>query len=393
MYILGKRADTLDATDIKRLVDGKVQENKTLDYKKELKINQDKEKKEFLFDISAMSNTEGGCLIYGIEESKDEKGQNTGTPESIVGILIDNYDKLTQQIEDIIKGNTEPSISNIALNSLIVDDKKILVIGISKALGLPTMVTFNKTNKFYRRRNSGNYPVDVFELNQMFMQNQVLKESAEKFRFQRIDKVRAGKVFPSIAISTSFFIHIIPFSFQNEQSLDLTNIAQMGITTKMMPMNLSGCDTMYNIDGFATWNGMGKPQITSYVQLFRNGIYEIYTSDLFEQRPIKGKTLLCMYGENFIPEVLKKIDGGLAVLKSFQVESPFIISISLVGMKGGVIFSTPKWGRPFLVDEIYLPPIIIPTYETDIYKQLKSNFDIIWQAAGENQSPTYSPNH
>ena len=223
----------------------------------------------------------------GIEESKDEKGQNTGTPEKIVGIAIDNYDKLAQQIEDIVKGNTDPSISNIALNPLSVDGQNVLVVGISKSLGLPIMVTFNETNKFYRRRNSGKYSVDVYELYQMFMQNQILKESAERFRLQRIEKLEQGKVFPNLAIETSFFIHIIPFSFQNEQTLDLTNASQLGLSTIMKPMNLTGWDTMFNIDGFATWSGMIHTEIISYDQLFRNGIYEVYTSDLLKRSTLR----------------------------------------------------------------------------------------------------------
>jgi len=392
MYLFGKRADTLKEEDINRLVSNKVPENKSLDYKKELKISQDKDKKELLFDVTSMSNTDGGCLIYGIEESKDEKGQNTGTPESIVGIDIGNYDKLAQQIEDIIKGNTEPRIANIALKHITVDKKSILVVGVSKSLGLPVMVTFNETNKFYRRRNSGKYCVDVYELNQMFMQNLVLKESAEKFRLQRIEKVKSLKVFPNLSTTSSFFIHIIPYSFQNDQVLDLTNAHQMGLSKFMRPMNLSGWDEMYNVDGFATWSGMNNPKIISYDQLFRNGIYEVYTSTLFGERDLTtGGKIICMYGQPFIPDVLKKVQEGLIVLKKFQIEPPFIISLSMIGMKGAVIYSTTSWGRPFLVDEIYLPPTIIPTFEADIYSLLRPIFDIIWQAVSENQSPPYGP--
>ncbi|HEX3933110.1 MAG TPA: ATP-binding protein [Puia sp.] len=178
MYLFGKRADTLKEEDILRLVSNKIPENKSLDYKRDLKLSQDKDRKEFLFDVTSMANTDGGCLVYGIEEAKDEKGQNTGIPEMIVGFGIDNFDKLAQAIEDNIKGNTEPRITNIALNPITVKNKNVLVVGISKSLGLPVMVTFNETNKFYRRRNSGKYCVDVYELNQMFMQNLVLKESA-----------------------------------------------------------------------------------------------------------------------------------------------------------------------------------------------------------------------
>ncbi len=176
MFILGKNVDQLVVDDIKRLVENQIPETKDLDYKREPKLLQDKDKKEFLYDLTSMYNTDGGCLLYGVEEKKDEKGQNTGIPEKIVGITIDNIDKLFQQIEDILKGNTDPSISNVGLKHLMVDGKDILAIGIRKGFGLPSMVTFNETNKFYRRRNSGKYAVDVYELNRMFMQNQILKE-------------------------------------------------------------------------------------------------------------------------------------------------------------------------------------------------------------------------
>lgn len=393
MYLLNKRADELEAADIKRLVENSVQESKSLDYKKELKI-EDKDKREFLFDISSMSNTDGGCLIYGIEEKKDASGHNTGTPKEIVGITIENFDKLKQQIEDIIRGNTEPGISNIALKRVTVDRKDILIIGIPKTFGLPIMVTYNSTNKFYRRNNSGKYAVDVYELYQMFMENQVLKESAEKFRLQRIEKVRALKVFPNLDIDTSFFIHIIPFSFQNEKLLDLTNARQMdGLSVLMEPFYSHGWDTIFNVDGFATWDGSANGDIISYNQILRNSVYEIYTAGLLNVRRAGGNDYLILDEYDFIPDVVKKVNAGISVLREFHVEPPFLISFSIINVKGAFIssFHSPRLGRPFTIDELYLPPVILPTFESEIYKHLKPVFDIIWQAVSVNRSPDYKP--
>jgi hypothetical protein len=392
MYILGKRVDQLNDDDIKRLVKHQVQETKALDYKRELNLGVDKERKEFLFDITSMYNTEGGCLIFGIEESKDHKGQNTGTPKSITGFTIDNYDKLSQQIEDIIKGNTEPSITNIALNHICVDGQSVLVVGISKGLGLPAMVTFNETNKFYRRRNSGKYAVDVYELNQMFMQNQVLKESAEKFRLNRIDKVRNLKVFPTLDNSASFFIQIIPFSFLNEQTLDFTKANDMGLVLKMIPIYASGCEKMFNLDGFATFSSSSDYQkIDGYDQIFRNGIFETYTSRIFGQKKIGDKIVNNLCGDDFIQETLEKIKNGLFVLNQFQIEPPFLICMSIHNILGGTITGFGSSARQFMTEEVVLPPIIIQTYESDLYDQLKPIFDILWQSVGYSSSPTYRP--
>ena len=222
MYILGIRADKVDEDLIKRLIDNQVQENKSLDYKRDLNISKDKDKKEFLYDISAMYNTDGGCFVFGIEELKDTNGQNTGKPDKITGIVLDNFDKLTQQIEDIVKNSSEPSITQLILNELEIDTKKILIIGVPKGLGLPAMVTYNQTNKFYKRRNSGKFPVDVYELNQMFMQNQVLAEKANDFRNNRLDKVLKKEFLPNLKIDTSYFIHIIPYSFLDSKFVNLS---------------------------------------------------------------------------------------------------------------------------------------------------------------------------
>src|SRR5690606_16500226 len=146
----------------------------------------------------------------------------TGKPNEILGIDIENFDKLTQQIEDIIKNSSEPSITQLILNEIDINDKKVLVIGVPKGLGLPSMVTFNQTNKFYKRRNSGKFAVDVYELNQMFMQNQILTEKANEFRNKRLEKVLNKEIMPNLKTDTSFFIHIIPYSFLDSKSINLS---------------------------------------------------------------------------------------------------------------------------------------------------------------------------
>lgn len=389
MFLLGKSVDQLEANDIKRLVENQIAETKTLDYKRELKL-EDKDKKEFLFDIASMYNTDGGCLIYGIEERKDENNKNTGIPEKIIGIAIDNLDQLFQKIEDVLKSNTDPSISSVSLKPLQVDGKDILVIGVRKGFGLPSMVTYNETNKFYRRRNSGKYAVDVYELNRMFMQNQILKEATERFRQERIEKVIALKVFSTLETKSSLFIQIIPFSFQDEQFLDLTNANNSDLSTIMRPLNCSGWDTMFNLDGYATFGG-NRQKIISYDQLFRNGIYEAYTGQLIESySPINGPIIDRISGAYFVKNVVDKLADGFKVLKTFRIEPPYVICISIHGMRGAVIFDLNTWSKnPITVTEIILPPLLLLNIEVNLRKTLKPHFDIIWQAAGYSESPAY----
>ncbi|MCR9226621.1 MAG: ATP-binding protein [Flavobacteriaceae bacterium] len=380
MYILGIRVDKLQEADIKRLVENQIQENSSLDYKKELSISNDKDKKEFLFDVSAMYNTDGGCLVYGIEEEKDSNNQNTGKPKIITGIEIENSDKLIQKIEDIVKNCTEPSINQMLINELKVDGKNILIIGIPKGLGLPAMVTYNQTNKFYKRRNSGKFAVDVYELNSMFMQNQVLKEKAGKFRRERIKSVLNQESIPNLKVDNSFFIHLIPFSFLDNHIVDFSKAEKDNILG-MRPMGTSGWDSMYNIDGFATFGtSSNRNQVTSYNQIFRNGIYEIFTTELFFDY---GDGNIAFNGKRMIEETIRCIKEGLKVLNHMQFEPPFLISFSFHNVLGKLLYNDVSFYRKaFQRNDIIFPLIMAPTYESDIYSLMKPNFDILWQSFG-----------
>lgn len=392
MYLLNKRVDQLAPEDILRLIESQVQESITLDYKMELSLSTDNDKKEFLYDITSMMNAQGGCFVIGLRERKSDRDQNTSTPEEIVGVTIDNEDKFKQQIEDIIKNSTDPKRSNIAIRFIGIEGKKVLVIGVSKGLGFPTMVTYKGTNKFYKRRNSGKYLVDVHELNQMFMQNDDIVEKTTSFRLKRIRDVRSGNVFPGLALQNSLFLHIFPFSFGNGNILDLSNANEMNIANLMMPMYTDGYfPPEYNVNGYCvTSRRLSGARVFAYDQLFRTGAYEAYTSGTFENYEVygQGRTIYRMEGKAFILTVLHKIRNGLSVLKKFEIEPPFIISLSLHGMKGGVIMEGHKWSlTSFFEDEIMLAPQIVPIFESDINKILKPSFDILWQSLGYSKSP------
>lgn len=391
MNLFGKRISQLESDDIQRLVFNQVKEHKGLDYKRELKLDE-KDKREFLFDITSMFNTDGGCIIYGIEELKDEKKQNTGIPKDVVGIIIENEDKLFQRIEDIIRSNTEPSINNLDINHITVNELDVLIIGIPKGLGMPCMVTLNGTNKFYKRKNSGKYAVDVYELNQMFLRNMIIKYKIEKFRIERLKLASDGTIFPKIDNSSAFFTHIFPLSFANDQIIDLSSMSSSSdVKLTMKPLFSSGWDYMYNYEGFATYSfgnrydidSESSMNIVSYNQLFRNGIYEIFSSRLIEHFE-SGAHL----NEQKLLDVIEQIQAGLKILNLMEIDSPFYLSLSFCGLLNGrfVYNGNSLSSNRFLTNEIILPSILMPSYDTDLKLLLSPVFDIVYQAVGINKS-------
>src|ERR1700761_7416593 len=93
--------------DIKLLIRENRPENITLEYKKsEALANNDKNKKEIANDVSAMANSAGGVLIYGIDE-------NRGAGPIRFDGGIDPRKTRTEWIEQIIDSNIARRIPGV----------------------------------------------------------------------------------------------------------------------------------------------------------------------------------------------------------------------------------------------------------------------------------------
>ncbi len=98
-----KQLKYIDEQDLRTLAVNKVKEGKTIEYKAELPGNRDKDKKDFLADVSSFANAAGGDLIYGIR-AKD------GVPKEPFGIEISNADAAVLRLDSMIRDGIAPRI-------------------------------------------------------------------------------------------------------------------------------------------------------------------------------------------------------------------------------------------------------------------------------------------
>jgi hypothetical protein len=396
MYILSKFITDITINDLENLVANQVSESKVLDYKRDFNIDDGKDKLrgKFIDDICAMHNTEGGCIIYGIED-KIVDGKKTGLPEKLVGIDKVSRDVTSQRIHNIVMSNTDPTITNIQIQYLDFEERDILIIGVSKSFGLPSMNTFEKANKFYRRNSVGNYAVDTMELNQMFMQNQTVKEGSEKFRMNRIKEIRRGSVLRNLLSEGQLFIHIIPYSFLNEKILDLKNLLTEDNFLSIHPLEggwSGNLQLRYNVDGLLTfWKKNEINYMNSFNQYFRNGIIELFTtycyfksSDNIHKR-IDGGTI--------VKYLITSIYKSFGIMKDYQIEPPLFVYVSLVNVNEAhlVGLNSTTLGQ-FNCSNVFLPPITISSYNMnfeELYNYMQPYLDILWQAADVRNIPAY----
>jgi len=137
--------------DISSLVQSKIEESATLEYKRLL----DKDNHEIAKDISAFANTGGGTIIFGID-SQDR------IPIAINWLSDSGVE---ERIQNIAMTSIQPkldlkSIEVIRLENPGVPSEAIFVVNIAKSPNAPHMVS----NRYYIRRGSVSYPMEDTEV-------------------------------------------------------------------------------------------------------------------------------------------------------------------------------------------------------------------------------------
>jgi hypothetical protein len=85
------------------LVAARVPEGKTIEYKRELKVGNDSEKREFCVDLTSFANAAGGLMLFGIRAEKGEAAE-------IGGLDIPDIDAQITTLGQIINWGISPRL-------------------------------------------------------------------------------------------------------------------------------------------------------------------------------------------------------------------------------------------------------------------------------------------
>lgn len=207
-----KQLDNITTSDLQSLIDNKVGENKTIEYKSELKLDSGDERKEFLADITSFANADGGDIIFGIKENP-----STNLPCEINGIEIKNDDELIRKIESILRNAVSPRIPDVDLKIIkCTVNCFVLIMRIGASFLSPHRVTYRGYDKFFSRNAKGKYPMDVNELRTAFTMSHSLAQEIENFKKERIAAIKLNQ-YKELEDDKPFFVfHSIPISvFRN----------------------------------------------------------------------------------------------------------------------------------------------------------------------------------
>ncbi len=379
MALEHKPVDALDENDLQALVDSKVSERKTIEYKSALPSDKDNEKKEFLADVSSFANASGGYLIYGIEEKN-------GVPTQLVGLETANRDEAVRRLDDMIRQGIQPRIPGHQTHAIALQNSRVaIVMRIPHSWNAPHMVTFGNSSRFFARTSNGKYQLDVGEIRSAFLRSETQADRIRGFRADRLARIIAGDTPAQLIDGPKIVLHIVPLSaFDPGLRFNLSAPEQRTVVlASAHPIGSSTANERYNLDGILH---IGK---NSYVQFFRNGCVEAVDASTIPNNPTRR--IIPHYA--FEDYLIIASRTYLAFLRQLGVELPLMVMVSLLGVKGYsmVDFREYPWRQPVSIDrdEVVIPEVLLENADMEPAQFLKPCFDAAWNAAGWARSLNY----
>jgi hypothetical protein len=389
--MLTQRLEDLRLADIERLKDSP--ESRFLDFKSAPVGSAEKDRREFVADVTAFANAAGGEIVFGVA-TKD------GVASDVTGITLADPDKEKLRLGDLIRTATEPRLTNFDMEWLPMEGNiGVLIVRIPRSWIAPHRVTLQGHDKFYVRNPAGKHPMNVDELRQAFTLSQSVAERIRAFRTDRVRMLLADKgPFPlpppvqHIATprgnkkewGVRLIFHVVPLkSFVDPPDLRLAP----GTAEHLRPLGVMGYSWRYTLDGYANYNDNNG---MTYALGFRNGVIEAVA------RVPKDENLI------FASRIEKLVLEGWNKFKHFFVQhgigGPFFAFVTVTDVKGVALHVSDTYrfeysSVPYRQDDhLLLSELTISDeqLDQDAHVVFRPLFDILANAFGLPRSFSYA---
>jgi len=411
MMLFNKPLAEIAEIDLQTLIDNRVSERKTIEYKRDLPGNSHKDRKEFLADVSSFANTVGGYLIYGIDAKN-------GIPVVLCGVEIASIDDFKLTCENRLRDGLSPQIPPIDIQPIELDsNRKVIIIRILRSWLAPHRVTLENHGHFYGRNSAGHFQMDVPQLRAAFALSGTVAERMRDFRTERLSRISAVVETPALLNEqeAKLVLHLIPLSaFGTSVTVDLTPLKdtfQGKILDKgklLEPVSVwdiePSASMRFNLDGFvrATRADNKAAATIGYTQVFRNGVIETVDMSILgvhaQNVAQLGSSLepKSFNGERYERKLLAAVKRYLDLLKFLDVEPPLFIMLSFLGVKGykislqKTVHHITDYTGEIDRNNLIIPEIMFENFAADLAQAMKPIFDTVWNAAGNIGSPNYN---
>src|SRR5438128_8395350 len=126
MALPNKPLESINERDLNDLIENQIREDKTIEFKSAFPGNSDKDKKEFLADVSSFANASGGDLIFGIETQQ-------GVASRLVGFSESAIDGEILRLDNLLRDGIDPRVPNVRMRSIPFQTAAALIVRVPRS--------------------------------------------------------------------------------------------------------------------------------------------------------------------------------------------------------------------------------------------------------------------
>src|ERR1039458_4248780 len=273
----------IDEKALQALVSGGVMETKALEFKEDLQVVTDGQKQEFMSDVTALANSDGGDSLIGLRAEK-------GVAKELLGLRNFVPDDRIGQLENLLRDFVQPRLMGLQVAAPKLDNgNHMLLIRIGRSFAAPHMVRHQGVTRFCGRNSNGKYDLDVQQVRSAFLGSEGMSDKLRNFRLDRINKLISGGAPVKLTSPHLMVLHLFPVvSARPDLRLGTMDLQKLLEKHLVWPMNSRGYGPSFNMDGLIAVSNAGADGCNSFVQVFRNGFLEAVESETLSPKALPG---------------------------------------------------------------------------------------------------------
>lgn len=354
MHLTSAQVRDMTAETLREFLELAIPEGRHIDYKLRLSGNDpEAQKLEFLKDISAFANSDGGDLIIGALEPVEGRS----VAEQLRG--IERGDEVAHRMERAASSSIDPRIAGLQIRPITLgDDGFAILVHVPPSMARPHMVTSPGNRGFYIRHTESSQPMSTHEIREAVLATATAGAIAREYLIRYEDDVRRYGV--AREGQPTFLLQAVPLVAPDEP-WDVTNEAGRRL---LRDGGAEGAPTRSN---FFARDGL-RPTIAGIevqrqvrdqawvTELHRNG----YISAAFTVPRDQNSGICYLYSSvaDFFFAFARMCQAALI---AFESDSPYVFRCKFLNATGVVFLPFGDVGEssaPYEKDEIEWPDYI-----------------------------------
>lgn len=380
------------------------QEDRTLEFKRELKLEPDgttltrEGKTDFLVDLTAMANGDGGAILYGGEQGQ---GERRGQLVALHGMHL-MPDQLGLSLSQLVQSAISERLPSFDQHAIELEDHSYCyVVRVAPSHLAPHMIRLNGSSRdrwFFLRGTQSSDPMDTRQIKEAVLRTETAFERTRQRLEQRIRTIRdrvaqrrnRGLSTHHRDVGSDFVaLHLLPI-FPPFGGHDLADPSVRNFMKQQPPGGFSNYhDVQLSLDGISSERDRGGEGTSEWLMLLRTGGLEsVRCSDAND--PIGGSGAKILNAIDIEKVQIVVLEQAKQFLDEGLLTTPFLLALGLYGVRGMALSNENhrSLGRTIELEDVPIEPVVINRWE-EVGIALGGLFNVMWQAWGFDRSPSY----